>query len=447
MGRAKVSQPLCFVLMPYGKKSAQSGKQIDFDAIYQDLIAPAIQDAGLEPLRADQEREGGFIHKPLYERLILCEYALADLTLASPNVFYELGLRHGVRRASTVLLHAEGGLPMPIDVSPLRYLPYRLDVDGQLAHKAADRTALAARLNDARHGVTDSPVYQLVEHFPDIEHIKTDVFRERVAYSEVTKQRLSDARASGVAAVRRFEQGLGPMQDVEAGVVIDLLLSYRAVDAWDDMIECVHRMTGPLAATRMVQEQLAFALNRARRSAEAESVLQALLAKRRTSEAFGLLGRVYKDRWDAAMAAGEADAARGWLEKAIDAYRAGFETDWRDAYPGVNAVTLMEVRQPGDPALHDLLPVVRYAVERRLAAGTPDYWDYATLLELAVLARDETRANAAHGRATVDVRAGWEAKTTARNLRLIREARERRGERLPWAQAIEEALERRAAKV
>ena len=51
---------------------------IDFDAVYQELIAPAINMADLEPLRADEEKVGGIIHKSLFERLILCEYAIAD---------------------------------------------------------------------------------------------------------------------------------------------------------------------------------------------------------------------------------------------------------------------------------------------------------------------------------------------------------------------------------
>ena len=62
---------------------------IDFDSIYQDLIAPAINEAEFEPLRADEEMTGGIIHKPMFERLILCEYAVADLTTANANVFYE----------------------------------------------------------------------------------------------------------------------------------------------------------------------------------------------------------------------------------------------------------------------------------------------------------------------------------------------------------------------
>ncbi len=67
-----MNKPLCFVLMPFGKKPDLSGKQVDFDAVYQDLIRPAIEAAGLEPLRADEEMTGGLIHKPMFERLILC---------------------------------------------------------------------------------------------------------------------------------------------------------------------------------------------------------------------------------------------------------------------------------------------------------------------------------------------------------------------------------------
>ena len=62
----------------------------------------------------------------MYERLILCEYAVADLTTANANVFYELGLRHAVRKWSTLLIFAEGGSQLPFDVAPLRAMPYKL---------------------------------------------------------------------------------------------------------------------------------------------------------------------------------------------------------------------------------------------------------------------------------------------------------------------------------
>jgi hypothetical protein len=441
--------PLCFVLMPFGRKPGVGGAVIDFDAVYQQLFAPAIRDAGLEPLRADEEQAGGIIHKPMYERLILCEYAVADLTGANANVFYELGLRHGIKPASTVLSFAAGAA-LPFDVGPLRGLPYTLGADGTPAAVEADRAALAERLRAARQGGTDSPVFQLLDGFPDIQRLKTDVFRDRVEYSRQVKDRLRTARKAGIEAVRAVEAEIaalpGGMADAESGIVVDLFLSYRSVKAWPEMIDLVARMSPPLAATPLVQEQLGFALNRAGRPDDAEVVLKEVIERRGpSSETCGLLGRVYKDRWEAAVAAGQSLAARGWLRRAIETYLQGFEADWRDAYPGVNAVTLMELQDPPDPRRVQLIPVVKYAVERRIASGRPDYWDHATRLELAVLGLDEAGAADALADALAAVREVWEPETTLRNLRLIRQAREARGVAPAWSLAVEDQLKSGAA--
>ena len=432
--------------MPFGKKPGAGGAMIDFDAVYRDLIAPAIEEAELEPLRADEEMTGGIIHKPMFERLILCEYAVADLTTANANVFYELGIRHAVRPWSTVLIFDEASR-LPFDVAPLRAFPYRLTPEGVPKDIASTKAALADRLREARKAVTDSPIFQLVDGFPEIDHTKTDVFRDRVRYSAKIKERLARARKDGAEALRAVEKELGKIEDLESGVVIDLFLSYRAARGWEEMIDLVDRMSPPLAATVMVQEQLALALNRAKRGEEAEKVLLDLLEKRGpSSETYGILGRVYKDRWEGALQDGEQFLARGLLDKAIEAYLSGFEADWRDAYPGINAVTLMELKEPPDPRREQLIPVVAYAVERRIAAGKPDYWDYATRLELAVLAKDEEAAMAALGNALASVREPWEPETTARNLRLIRDARQRRQEDVPWEKVIEDELSRKAAE-
>ncbi len=443
-----MARELCFVLMPFGRKPDSSGTLVDFDAVYRQLIAPAITQANLDPLRADEEMTGGIIHKPMFERLMLCPYAVADLSTANANVFYELGVRHAVRPYSTVLIFGEGGR-LPFDVAPLRALPYKLTPAGTPADTTSTQAALVMRLNEARKSTADSPVFQLVEGMqqPDINHVKTDVFRDRVKYSADVKERLVRARTLGADAVRAIEKELDPIADAEYGIVIDLFLSYRAVKAWDNMVALVQKMSAPLAATVMVQEQLALALNRAGRGEGAERILLDLIERRGpSSETCGILGRVYKDRWEAAMKSGDTLLARGLLERAIAAYLRGFETDWRDAYPGINAVTLMELREPPDPRRQQILPVVTYSVGRRIAAGKPDYWDHATMLELAVLAKDEARAIDSVGEALAAVREGWEAETTARNLRLIREARERRHEAFPWAKQIEEALETRAKK-
>lgn len=438
--------PLCFILMPFGIKANSDGSMISFDRVYQDLIAPAVQEADLEPIRADHEISGGIIHKPMFERLMLCPFAVADLTTANANVYYELGVRHAFKPFSTVQIIVEGSR-LPFDVQMLRTIPYALGPDGVPDHgKAAATTkAIATFLREARNGAKDSPIFQLIDGLPtpNLEHLKTDVFRDQVDYSERVKTKLADARRSTqqADALRMVEKELGEIAGLDTGVAIDLMLSYRAVSAWEDMVKLIQQFSGPLAQTVMVREQLGLSLNRLKRRDEAQQVLLKLIEERGpSSETCGILGRVYKDQWEDATKSGNMFLAKGYLDKAIKMYLQGFESDWRDAYPGINAITLMELRNPPDERRKELVPLVRYAVRRKIEKGKPDYWDYATLLELAVLEGNQDTASQALADALANVREKWEPETTARNVRLIRETRQARGEPTPFELDVEEAL-------
>src|ERR1700726_4140897 len=133
--------PLCFVLMPFGRKMDASGRVTDFDAVYQKVIPPAVEGAGLEPVRADEEKVGGTIHKPMFERLMLCEYAVADLTGANANVYYEPGIRQATRPGTTVIVFREG-TRLPFDLALVRGLSYRTDAAGRPATAAECRGKL-----------------------------------------------------------------------------------------------------------------------------------------------------------------------------------------------------------------------------------------------------------------------------------------------------------------
>jgi hypothetical protein len=443
MDEVNVPAPLCFVLMPFGRKLDSGGRLTDFDAMYRDVIAPALMQAGLEPIRADEEKIGGTIHKPMFERLMLCHYAVADVTGANPNVFYELGIRHALRPRSTAIIFREGTV-IPFDIAMVRGIPYSTDGSGLPVNGETTIAAIATQLREARANPhDDSPVFQLIDDLPrwDIDHTKTDVFRSVVDYSKRYKAKLSSAVKEGEQAVLEIARdvGLANLLEVETGIVVDLFLSLRDVKAYDAMIELYDRMPRPLQQAKMMREQLAFALNRKERSEEAAKVLEAVIAEfGPSSETNGLLGRIYKDRWEKAKKEDEFEA-KALLQQAIDAYAKGFETDWRDAYPGVNAVSLMEMREPPDPRQAEILPVVRYAAWRK-ARNNPDYWDFATLVELAVLGRDKSDAENQLADALARARAGWELDSTARNLRLIRELRSARGEDAGWIKRLEDAL-------
>lgn len=416
-------RPLCFVLMPFGLKTDATGHEVNFDAVYEEAIAPGIRDAGLEPLRADEERDGGFIHKPMFERLLLCPYAIADLTMANANVFYELGIRHSVRPHSTLMIFSPMAQRLPFDVAPLRALPYDLAPTGQPSDAQKLRGLIKQRLEDARDPATDSPLITLLDGYqaPDLSRLKTDVFRDRVRYSEQAKKNLraARARAHDADAVRAVERSLAQLADLEAGVVVDLLLSYRDVSSWPDMIRIAEQMPIAIARSVLVREQYAFALNRAQRPTEAITVLQKVIEQvGPSSETYGLLGRVCKDLWSISCRDGDVVKAAGHLNRAIEAYRAGFEHDWRDAYPGVNLVSLLHIRDRDDPELAAVLPVVAYASRRRIATN-PDYWDHATAIELAYIRQDRNAAlSAAAAAISADDVHDWQKQSTANNLQL-----------------------------
>lgn len=112
--------------------------------------------------------------------------------------------------------------------------------------------------------------------------------------------------------------------------------------------------------------------------------------------------------------------------------------------PGINALTLMSMKAPRDGRFESLLPVVRYSLDRRLQSGVPDYWDFATSPELAVLASDEAGATEALKSALAATRESWEPTTTADNIKLVRESLDINGEAPQWIASVEEELRGRS---
>src|SRR4051812_3766324 len=236
---------LCFVLMPFGRKLDAGGRIVDFDAVYQRVIKTAIERAGLEPIRAEEAVTGGIIHKDVFERLALCGSVVADLTTADARVFYELGVRHALRPWRTVPIFAEGSR-LPFDVQSLRSLAYRLDAAGAPAAADGDREQLSTRLRAAREDPVepgdDSPVFQLLGYLPrtEVPEEKAQLLQKQARYSAEAKRALALARRqSSVVRVQGALRELGQLGEIDTGVLIDAMLSYRALRAWKVMVEFI----------------------------------------------------------------------------------------------------------------------------------------------------------------------------------------------------------------
>ncbi|HTT93635.1 MAG TPA: TRAFs-binding domain-containing protein [Solirubrobacterales bacterium] len=443
---------LLFVAMPFGSKPDPTHRfEINFDDVYDRSIKPSTEEADLDVIRADEETLGGIIHKPMYERLLLAEIVIADLTVANANVFYELGIRHAARPRSTILIFAKSS-QLPFDVAPIRAIPYELDEKGKFSAESAEdlRRTLSERLLEAKESESvDSPLFQLVDDYPGITlpHEVTEAFRDRVQQvSELTeemRQAQSVQKEERVAILKEIEDRIGDFAAASQELPLDLLLAYRDASAWDAMVSCIEKMPVELRDVPTVREQLALGLNRRNEPGDrkrAIELLEQLVSEYGPSpESNGILGRIYKDIWQEASDADEDAKARAALDAAIAEYDEGFDADPRDAYPGINLLTLLVRRgAEGDAErVSELRPVVLFALARRGALDSSDYWDVATVMELAAMGGDKALAERAFGRIELIGPQDWERETTARNLSILADAL---GDEHAWIEALASRL-------
>jgi len=436
--------------MPFGIKQDALGQAMDFDAIYQELFKPAIELVGMQPIRAG-ELIGGFLDKADLTRLILAECVLVDVTTASPDVMYCLGVRHAARPRGTVLAAATG-TRVPPTVSLLRVASYRIS-EGSPGGAAGDIAALRKALDLEQE--IDSPVFQLLYGYqrPNIDALEDPQILRPIDTSIVRRQ-IAAARGVGTTQVDAVRDALGPLQIAENGLLVDLLLAYRATKAWGRMIDLVNKMPVHLSRHELVRQQLAIALRHEDRSEEAEQLLITMISEGGpSSESLSILGDVYRDRWGLARQAGDPATAEESFRLAIAAYMNGFRSDFRDSKPGLRALALLQHATSPDPRCDKLLPVVAFAIESRVDSGNsglrPGALEYVALLELAILQNDAGMAIAAQSRLLGELLTGPELDIThvrealgdaIHNIELVLEARQRARNVETWMLHVEETL-------
>jgi hypothetical protein len=68
---AKKSKGTCFVIMGFNKKTDfETGRTLDLDKSYRNMIKPAVEAAGMECVRADEIVHSGLIDVPMYKQLL-----------------------------------------------------------------------------------------------------------------------------------------------------------------------------------------------------------------------------------------------------------------------------------------------------------------------------------------------------------------------------------------
>ena len=111
-----MSEKACFVIAPIGEPDSETRKRSD--QILKHVISPAAVECGYSATRADQISEPGMITSQVIQHIVDDPLVIADLTERNPNVFYELAIRHAIRKPLVQLI--KKGEQIPFDVAGSR---------------------------------------------------------------------------------------------------------------------------------------------------------------------------------------------------------------------------------------------------------------------------------------------------------------------------------------
>jgi hypothetical protein len=120
------NEKLCFVIAPIGDPDSETRKRSD--QVLKHVIRPAVSSCGYKAVRADEIDKPGIITSQVIQHVVDDPLVVADLTERNPNVFYELAIRHALRKPLVQLI--KKGEAIPFDVAGTRtiYVDHR-DLD------------------------------------------------------------------------------------------------------------------------------------------------------------------------------------------------------------------------------------------------------------------------------------------------------------------------------
>jgi len=313
--------PTCFVVMGFGEKpDYATGRTLDLDKTYRTIIKKAVENAGLECIRADDVVHAGLIDEPMYELLLSADVVVADLSTSNANAIYELGVRHALRPHTTIVL-AEKAFKFPFDLSHLVIRTYEhlgKGIDAEEAEKVRDELSAAIRTLMATPRA-DSPVFH---------------FLPSLSGRSGAAPPAAPAAAAPVSATP---------EQTKATVMMQMFRDARTQGDWSFARKLLKDVLVLMPKDPYLTQQLALATYKSKvpdavtSLLEAKSILAELKPRETTdAETLGLWGAVHKRLW-------ELQQDRAALDEGIWALEKGFYVK-NDHYNGINLAFMLNYR-------------------------------------------------------------------------------------------------------
>ena len=307
-----MAQKLCFVIMGFGKKTDPStGNTIDLDQTYKNIIKPAVLEAGLDCVRADEIKESGLIDKSMYALLMHADLVIADISTYNPNALYELGIRHAVRPFATIILKEKSG-KIPFDLDHNKIFQYtHLGEDIGVDESLRCRSELVELIHHVEKvQQIDSPLYEYLKdvHPPTL---PPDEYKQIIG-------ELADKEERIFAVVERAKHLMAYENDPK-NAAIYWQRAHKIVPNEPYFIQqlalCTYKSKLPTEQTALV---------------DALQIIGLLDPDGNTNdpETLGITGAIYKNLW-------LINSDIGYLDRACDYYGKGFKIR-NDYYNGEN---------------------------------------------------------------------------------------------------------------
>ena len=320
-----MAKKTCFVVMGFGEKpDYATGRTLDLDKSFRIIIKKAVEEAGLECIRADNVVHSGVIDKPMYELLLNADVVVADLSTSNANAIYELGVRHALRPHTTIVL-AEDKFKFPFDLGHVTIQTYQhlgTGIDAEVADEA--RAQLRRKIETlAATPACDSPVYTFLPGLSD--------WKPAVAPAPAAP----GPAAAGAPAANA--------SDGRVSMLLEMFREARAKGDWAFAGDVLRKLLDRNPSDPYLKQQLALATYKSKRPdpetslLEAQRILATLSPENTTdAETLGLWGAVHKRLW-------ELKKDREALDQAIWALEKGFYVK-NDHYNGINLAYLLNAR-------------------------------------------------------------------------------------------------------
>ncbi|XP_050305301.1 mitogen-activated protein kinase kinase kinase 15 isoform X2 [Anthonomus grandis grandis] len=353
------------------------------------------------------------------------DVVIIDISLPTQQttLIYHLGVRESFNMKQNILIYndcdPEVTLRLTLSCSNYPFISYKLS-DLSCITTCPNRTDRGEEMKN------DEFLYQKLKKLLKDVEVQSKTYMKERFLADLKKINELKSGTERKEALKKIKKRLDDPNVLSGETIVDLLLSFRDIQAYDSMIHLVEGLNTVPAAKKYINSYIiflyCFALNRRKKEGDREKALQECIKALKEKEnhfpdMLCLCGRIYKDKFTESNY-----TDKDSLNQAILWYKKGFDCQSNE-YAGINLATLLVIKgeefSKSSELQHIAIVLNSLIGKKGSLASLIDYWDVATFFEISVLAQNYANAIQAAEHMFRLKPPDWYLKSTIGNIQLI----------------------------